>query len=86
MIVNKKEETKERDFNYLEYKEKTILKAMKVFNHGHTEKNDLLGKLKSFEETIFNMDAKIQSLKTENDVLREIIDWEKLSKDEENEM
>ena len=70
IILQKKKEPKE--FNYLKYKENTIFKAMKIFNHGKTENNNL-----SLKETIFNMDAKIQSLKTENNVLREIIDWDK---------
>ena len=69
-MVKKKKEPKE--FNYLKYKENTIYKAMKIFNHGKTENNNL-----SLKETIFNMDAKIQSLKTENNALREIIDWDK---------
>ena len=69
-VVKKKKELKE--FNYLKYKENTIHKAMKIFNHGKTKNNNL-----SLKETIFNMDAKIQSFKTENNVLREIIDWDK---------
>ena len=56
-MIKKKKEPKE--FNYLKYKENTIYKAMKIFNHGKTENNNL-----SLKETIFNMDAKIQSLKT----------------------
>ena len=53
----------------MKYKEDTINKSIEKLSGPHEALFD------KYERTIFNMDAKIQSLTTENDALREMIDW-----------
>lgn len=62
-------ETRKKEYNYLKYKEDTINKSIEKLGGPHEALFD------KYERTIFNMDAKIQSLTVENDALREMIDW-----------
>lgn len=80
-MATKKE--KPEEYNYLEHKEITIEKALKKYCSADTY---IVNPSMEFQggEAIFNMDAKIQSLKVENSVLRELVDWDKLEEDDES--
>ena len=69
-LIGEKMQTEKKEFNYMKYKEDTINNALKKHSSPHEALFD------KYERTIFNMDAKIQSLVTENDALREMIDWD----------
>jgi vacuolar-type H+-ATPase subunit I/STV1 len=68
-LIGKKMKQQVKEFNYLKYKEDTINNSLKKYSSKHEPLFD------EYERTIFNMDAKIQSLITENDALREMVDW-----------
>ena len=57
----------------MRYKPETIARAVENYGKGN------------IYEAIFNMEAKISSLQVEADSLRELIDWDKLRDDDEEE-
>ena len=61
----------DQEYNFKNYQTITTEKAVKKYGKG------------SIYEAVFNMEAKIASLQVESDSLREMIDWDKLSDEEE---
>ena len=61
----------DKEYNFMNYQTITIEKAVKKYGKG------------SVYKAVFNMEAKIASLQVESNSLREMVDWNKLSDDEE---
>tara|TARA_Y100001951_G_C11291639_1_gene272594 strand:- start:496 stop:759 length:264 start_codon:yes stop_codon:yes gene_type:complete len=61
----------EKEYNFGEYKQNVIEKSIKTYGDIYS--------------AVFEMDAKISSLKLEADTLRELVDWEKVDECEEEE-
>ena len=62
-----------KEYDFMGYKTETVEKAVEEYGKGN------------IYEAIFNMEAKISSLQVEADSLRELIDWDKLRDDDEEE-
>ena len=62
-----------KEYDFMRYKPETIARAVENYGKGN------------IYEAIFNMEAKISSLQVEADSLRELIDWDKLRDDDEEE-
>ena len=62
-----------KEYDFMGYQSKTIERAVEDYGKGN------------IYEAVFNMQAKIASLQVEADSLRELIDWDKLSDDDEEE-
>ena len=60
-----------KEYDFMGYKTETVEKAVEEYGKGN------------IYEAIFNMEAKLASLQVEADSLREMVDWDKLSYDEE---
>ena len=60
-----------KEYDFMGYKTETVERAVEEYGKGN------------IYEAIFNMEAKIASLQVEADSLREMVDWDKLSDDEE---
>jgi len=63
----------DKDLDFLTYQTETVERAIGEYGKGN------------IYEAIFNMEAKIASLQVEADSLRELIDWDKLRDDDEEE-
>tara|TARA_R100000687_G_scaffold75070_1_gene66318 strand:- start:259 stop:453 length:195 start_codon:yes stop_codon:yes gene_type:complete len=59
------------EYDFMGYKTETVEKAVEEYGKGN------------IYEAVFNMEAKLASLQVEADSLREMVDWDKLSDDEE---
>ena len=60
-----------KEYDFMGYKTETVEKAVEEYGKGN------------IYEAVFNMEAKLASLQVEADSLREMVDWDKLSDDEE---
>jgi len=63
----------DKEYDFMGYKTKTVERAVEDYGKGN------------IYEAIFNMEAKIASLQVEADSLRELIDWDNLRDDDEEE-
>ena len=61
----------DKEYDFLTYQTETVERAVEEYGKGN------------IYEAIFNMEAKLASLQVEADSLREMVDWDKLSDDEE---
>ena len=63
----------DKEYDFMGYKTETVERAVEEYGKGN------------IKAAVLNMEAKIASLKVEADSLRELIDWDKLSDDDEEE-
>ena len=61
----------DKEYDFMRYKPETVEKAVEEYGKGN------------IYEAVFNMEAKLASLQVEADSLREMVDWDKLSDDDE---
>ena len=62
-----------KEYDFMGYKTETVERAVEEYGKGN------------IKAAVFNMEAKIASLQVEADSLRELIDWDKLRDDDEEE-
>ena len=62
-----------KEYDFMGYQSETVERAVEEYGKGN------------IKEAVFNMEAKIASLQVEADSLRELIDWDKLRDDDEEE-
>tara|TARA_R100000306_G_scaffold57222_1_gene55338 strand:+ start:239 stop:466 length:228 start_codon:yes stop_codon:yes gene_type:complete len=61
----------DKEYDFMGYQSETVERAVEEYGKGN------------IKAAVFNMEAKIASLQVESDSLREMVDWDKLSDDDE---